>query len=519
MTISGSQFSDSGVMFILNGDGVDDEDPNQSKFAINAFTGELFLISSIDRDPPNGREKWKLNITAEDDKGVKLEGCAEIVITVKDINDNVPFFPTDTYLGNITENSVEGIQILTLKAEDVDEDNLIKYSIEMNRLNSNGQLIFDIDELSGVLSSAVCCLDRESIDQFVIKVCATDGFAKTCVKVIVIVIDQNDELPKFVTKLVPILMNTNQIYSGKQISNLSVSDNDLLITNRFVYQVLNHSNYAKYFSVKTNGDGTGLLYVKQKFSLDQQLFSTESNSYEFSLTVAVSDCGHFNDISRIDYCEVSFKVQNTNYNNNQNQNLLNRNSETKEIIDSFISFKNGQNLTDFDNKTIQQIISNGYNSQQNNNNSNHYFDKFPFSLIHELTLFYLILAIVITLIIVLIVLGLFIKIRHKCNLSTKLSTNNSRNESVNESDHDLRDGIRSYNFEGGGECDISLYDLRQLQIPINLIDSSYATNLNKCDAMQKVLLLPDVCNKSPNSTTRIPHQNNDSEAVNIFVVQ
>ena len=41
-------------MFMLSGDGINDDEPEKSKFAINAFTGELFLIASIDRDAPNG---------------------------------------------------------------------------------------------------------------------------------------------------------------------------------------------------------------------------------------------------------------------------------------------------------------------------------------------------------------------------------------------------------------------------------------------------------------------------------
>jgi hypothetical protein len=522
LTIGGSYKKDDGVMFILSGDGVDDEDPSLSKFAINAFSGELFLIAPIDRDPPFGHPQWKLNITAEDDKGNRLEGCALIVVNVRDINDNVPYFLNDNYLGNISENSDSGIEILTLTAQDADEDNTIRYSIEMNRVNSNGELIFDIDEASGVLSSAVCCLDRESIDQFVIKVCATDGgSAKACTSVIVVVIDENDELPKFVRKLIPIVIYDNEIYSGKQIVNLSVSDNDLLQTNRFVYKVLNHSNYAKYFSVITNTDGSGLLFITQKFILDKESFGSEADSKEksneFSITIAVSDIGDFNDETRVDYCRVRFKVQKSI--DNKDNNLLNLDSKSHETIETFISFNNENITTNMNNKSINEIISNSYNSKQNNNNSNNFFTRLPFNLLQELTIFYLILIAIIILIIALIVLLLFIKVRHYYSLSSKLSTNNSRTVSENESDPDLRDGLGSYNYEGGGECDISLYDLTQLQIPIHLIDSSNTSNLNKCEAMQKLLLLPDVCTKSPTTTTSIHDSNNDFETINIFVVE
>lgn len=69
---------------------------------------------------------------------------------------------------------------MTMTATDYDDPNegtnaRLKYSIEQNQVNENGELIFTIDEETGVISTAVCCLDRETNPEYTIKVVAMDG--------------------------------------------------------------------------------------------------------------------------------------------------------------------------------------------------------------------------------------------------------------------------------------------------------------------------------------------------------
>ena len=118
-------------VYIYNlGNGVDYEHPEQSKFAINAFTGELFLIAPVDRDPPNGRDIWRLNITAEDELGEKVNGSVIVLVRVRDVNDNVPYFTSDLFHANVSENLSSGIDIIRLVAVDKDIDSIVRYSIE-----------------------------------------------------------------------------------------------------------------------------------------------------------------------------------------------------------------------------------------------------------------------------------------------------------------------------------------------------------------------------------------------------
>lgn len=262
-------------MFNL-GNGVDYEHPDRSKFAINAFTGELFLIAPVDRDPPHGRDLWRLNITAETEDGRRVNGSVTVLVRVRDINDNAPTFEAEVYRANVSENNAAGIDIIRLVAVDHDSDSIVRYSIEMNRVNSEGELIFDIDELSGVLSTAVCCLDRESIDQFTIKVCAIDsaiggdansfhwskasqkqdkssahyqeqhqqqssmsGGNQSCTSVIIDITDENDERPMFTRDKYFLLLSDgiDELYPGRTLVNSTVIDGDKPETNRFACQV------------------------------------------------------------------------------------------------------------------------------------------------------------------------------------------------------------------------------------------------------------------------------------------
>lgn len=93
-----------------------------------------------------------------------------------DINDNAPFFPAAVYTGNVTENGTAGMTVMTMTATDYDDpmegaNAKLTYSIEQNQVNENGELIFAIDEETGVISTAVCCLDRETNPEYTIKVC------------------------------------------------------------------------------------------------------------------------------------------------------------------------------------------------------------------------------------------------------------------------------------------------------------------------------------------------------------
>src|SRR5437667_12831389 len=96
--------------------------------------------------------------------------------------------------------------VMTMTATDYDDINegnnaRLKYSIEQNQVNDNGELIFAIDEDTGVITTAVCCLDREANPEYTIKVVATDGGGlKGTGQAVIKIKDINDMPPEFTKK-------------------------------------------------------------------------------------------------------------------------------------------------------------------------------------------------------------------------------------------------------------------------------------------------------------------------------
>lgn len=169
------------IVYFLTGQGIDAEQPDQSKFDINRTTGEIYVLKPLDRDEPGGRPQWRFTVFAQDDGGNGLVGYADVQVNLKDINDNAPLFPQGIYYGNVTENGTAGMMVMTMTAVDYDDaeegtNAKLKYSIEKNVIDEHtGTPIFEIEEETGVIKTAVCCLDREKTPDYSIQVVAMDG--------------------------------------------------------------------------------------------------------------------------------------------------------------------------------------------------------------------------------------------------------------------------------------------------------------------------------------------------------
>ena len=111
-----------------------------------------------------------------------MVGYADVQVNLKDINDNAPLFPQGIYYGNVTENGTAGMMVMTMTAVDYDDaeegtNAKLKYSIEKNVIDEHtGTPIFEIEEETGVIKTAVCCLDREKTPDYSIQVSMTQKY-------------------------------------------------------------------------------------------------------------------------------------------------------------------------------------------------------------------------------------------------------------------------------------------------------------------------------------------------------
>ncbi|XP_074602495.1 neural cadherin isoform X1 [Brevipalpus obovatus] len=317
----GDEDREPNIVYFLTGQGItDSKDSSDRKFEINQTSGEIYVLKPLDRDLPKGRSQWRFTVYAQDEGGNSngLVGYSEVVVNLKDINDNAPFFPLSTYTGNVTENGTAGMNVMTITATDYDDPNesnhaKLKYSIEQNQVNENGELIFNIDEDTGVISTAVCCLDRETNPEYSIKVVAVDGgLLKGTGTVTIKIKDINDMPPEFTKKEWFVEVDETE---GDQLPEfpilvVSVNDGDLLETNRFNYKVEDNQFGADKFTMVTNSDGTGSLKVAKPLD-----YEDPRQRYGFNITITVSDHGgETSDPSHMDRARVFIRPRDVNDN-------------------------------------------------------------------------------------------------------------------------------------------------------------------------------------------------------------
>ncbi|OCT74692.1 desmoglein-2 [Xenopus laevis] len=123
-------------------------------FEINKDTGEVYTkVSKIDRET---QSSYYLVVEVRDNDGKtgSLSGTATVRVTVKDVNDNIPYIEKDQYEGTVEENTAN-VEILRMKAIDLDEvftDNwLANFTIVSGNEDGIFKIITDAKTNEGVL--------------------------------------------------------------------------------------------------------------------------------------------------------------------------------------------------------------------------------------------------------------------------------------------------------------------------------------------------------------------------------
>uniref|UniRef100_A0A1B0FLR7 Neural-cadherin 2 n=1 Tax=Glossina morsitans morsitans TaxID=37546 RepID=A0A1B0FLR7_GLOMM len=307
------------IVYFLTGQGIDPDNPDNSKFDINRTTGDIFVLKPLDRDQPNGRSQWRFTVFAQDEGGEGLVGYADIQVNLKDINDNSPLFPQGIYYGNITENGTAGMTVMTMSAVDYDDPNegthaKLVYSIEKNVIEEEtGAPIFEIEPATGAIKTSVCCLDRERTPDYSIQVVAMDGGGlKGTGTASIKVKDLNDMPPQFTKDewLTEVDETNGTFLPETPILTVTVQDEDE--TNSFQYKVVPNSGFgAEKFAMVRNADGTGSLKIVQPLDYEDPL---QSSGFRFRIQVNDNGNDSRTDKYHVAYSWVVVKLRDINDN-------------------------------------------------------------------------------------------------------------------------------------------------------------------------------------------------------------
>ncbi|XP_041741985.2 protocadherin gamma-C5 isoform X10 [Coregonus clupeaformis] len=157
---------------------------------------ELILEKAVDREQ---QPVHNLILTAFDGGTPARSGTTQIAVRVLDINDNAPIFEQDLYEIQLSESTVPGTLVLTVRANDLDEgtNSKIEYSFESHTADSI-QTLFVINLDTGEITLSQS-LDYEKSPSFKFDVCAADKGTPSMEShssVQVTVVDVNDNPPE-----------------------------------------------------------------------------------------------------------------------------------------------------------------------------------------------------------------------------------------------------------------------------------------------------------------------------------
>ncbi|KAK3596478.1 hypothetical protein CHS0354_000948 [Potamilus streckersoni] len=189
------------------------------RYDVNEY--KVIVSKSLDREL---RESHILTVECHDNGSPPLSSSSSFEVQILDENDNPPRFTQQVYYTSIAENSEVGTSITKVEAFDLDIGVNKQISYLVDTANTNYVII---DSLTGTVI-ANRRFDREKESNITIKILAVDKGNPSLTGstvVIVTILDQNDEKPKFDTSDIRLWIKEN-LAAGSEVGRLSATDAD-----------------------------------------------------------------------------------------------------------------------------------------------------------------------------------------------------------------------------------------------------------------------------------------------------
>nr|AYN71348.1 cadherin 1 [Oscarella pearsei] len=184
-------------------------------FAVNQTTGQLSVFGALDYESVTA---YNFSMVATDLGNPSRNGSLNIVVNIGNLPDSGPLWSQSGYKGQVTENGAVGLPLTMVSAS---SDGPVLY-----RLLRDPCDCLQIDSFTGLVSTSKA-LDREYLPTFNVSLESCDvGRRCNDVNLTVVVLDENDNSPKFIP-VGRILLNVSEsTKQADEVYTFSVFDSD-----------------------------------------------------------------------------------------------------------------------------------------------------------------------------------------------------------------------------------------------------------------------------------------------------
>ncbi|XP_028312232.1 protocadherin Fat 1a isoform X3 [Gouania willdenowi] len=234
-------------------------------FSIDEKTGVIRTQELLDHETT---PHYWLTVYAMDRGVVPLSAFVEVYIQVLDVNDNAPQTSEPVYYPSIMENSAKDVSIIQINAVDPDAKASDKLTYRITSGNPQG--FFTVNAKTGLVTTTSRKLDREQQDEHILEITITDHGVpakSTTVRVIVKVLDENDNRPLFLEKIYKIQLPERERPERERntkrdpVYRVIASDRDEGANAEISYSIEEGDEHGKFFIEPKTG-----LVSSKKFS-------------------------------------------------------------------------------------------------------------------------------------------------------------------------------------------------------------------------------------------------------------
>ncbi|XP_047455537.1 cadherin-17 isoform X2 [Mugil cephalus] len=229
--------------------------------------GEIVLTEALDRED---KDMYILVVLAKDVHDKEVDPPMEIQVLVEDENDNEPVCEHEESVFEVQEDEELGSRIGQLLAHDADEEGTLHskltYTIE-SETPALASKTFSIDDTGLIQSLRLLRRKEQQVYNLVVKVSDSD-FSTNC-KVLIKVIDVNNEMPVFEKNNYGRYTVAEDTPVGHTVLNISASDaDDPASGSSFIQFIISAGNEGGVFAVITDGKGIGSLVIAKPLDFE-----------------------------------------------------------------------------------------------------------------------------------------------------------------------------------------------------------------------------------------------------------